>query len=403
MIQVTKPSLPSLYRYMRELKPVWETKILTNNGQECRKLEEILRDILDNPHTVLVSSGHSALELALQAVKDEKECNKPGPIGAAQTKGKPAYSAIESFPVDAESKWEVITTPFTFISTTLAILRMGMRPIFCDIDPDTLTMDPDQMESKITPRTIAILPVHVYGNICKTSKIREIAEKYGLSVIYDAAHAFDERVQGTSIAGIGDYVCFSFHATKPFYTGEGGAVCCADQEKADRIRRLRNFGYDPADMGNGICGIGTNAKMSELHAALGICCLEHLEADRERRRRIWQTYNRRLKCTAGLTLPHIEKGVRSNYAYYPVLIDPQAFGTDRDRVQQVLAECRVETRRYFYPLTSELCGEPHIGLPNAFKASRQVLALPIYPSLPRKEAERICDILLSLYRVRRAA
>lgn len=289
-ILVTKSSMPSLEEYVEEIKELWDTHWLTNMGVKHQELQKKLKEYLEVPEIDLVTNGHMALELTLQAL------NLDG---------------------------EVITTPFTFASTTHAILRNRLEPVFCDINPEDYTIDVNKIEALITDRTCAIVPVHVYGNICNIEEIDRISKKYGLKVVYDAAHTFGEKYKGIGVGNFGDASCFSFHATKVFNTIEGGAVCYKDPELGEKIYNLKNFGIRSTER---VESIGANAKMNEFQAAMGLCNLRHIETEIDKRRRIVNCYREHLGNVEGLKLNMIQKDVVSNYAYFPVVIDEKKFG-----------------------------------------------------------------------------
>jgi dTDP-4-amino-4,6-dideoxygalactose transaminase len=310
----------------------------------------------------LFTNGHMALEMTLQAMN---------------------------------LRGEVITTPFTFISTTHAIVRNGLEPVFCDIDPTAFTIDPARLEELITDRTTAIVPVHVYGNICRVEEIERIAEKYGLKVLYDAAHAFGCTYKGIGIGNFGDASCFSFHATKVFNTVEGGAVCCHSAEIQRRLCDLKNFGIHDEET---VAYVGGNAKMNEFCAAMGLCNLRHLQEEIEKRRLVAQRYDERLGGVPGLQLNAHPAEIRPNYAYYPVVFD--GFRLNRDEVFARLAENGIIPLKYFCPLTSAFaCYAGKAGFdpaktPVAAHVAERVLTLPMYADLPTETVDRICDLIL---------
>jgi dTDP-4-amino-4,6-dideoxygalactose transaminase len=299
---------------------------------------------------------------------------------------------------------EVITSPFTFASTTHAIVRNGLTPVFCDIDPKTYCMDPEKIENLITDRTSAIMPVHVYGNICEVDEIQRIANKYGLKVIYDACHTFGEKIKvgsgdGDEYVGVGtfgDASCFSFHATKVYNTIEGGAVCFKDQHFGETVHDLKNFGiHGPEDVWN----VGGNAKMNEFCAAMGLCNLRHVDEWIEQRKQVVEHYRERLSDVPGLQLNVIQDNVKSNYAYFPVVFEPREFGSTRNEVFDALAAQGIGARKYFYPLTNTFeCFHGEFDVektPVALKISKRVLTLPLYTDLSLEDVDRICDIVLS--------
>ena len=290
---------------------------------------------------------------------------------------------------------EVITTPFTFASTTHAIVRNGLTPVFCDIDPETYCMDAGKIEGLITDKTCAIMPVHVYGNICNIEEIERIVHKYELKVIYDAAHTFGETYQGRGIGSFGDVSCFSFHATKVFNSIEGGAVCYKDQQLGEKLYELKNFGiHGPEE----VPAVGANAKMNEFCAAMGICNLRHVDEEIAKRKAVVERYRERLNGVEGIQLNCIQKDVKSNYAYFPVVFEEKLFGSSREEVFDKLAENDVVARKYFYPLTNTFeCFHGKYDAtktPVAMHISKRVLTLPLYADLALKDVDRICDIIL---------
>lgn len=290
---------------------------------------------------------------------------------------------------------EVITTPFTFASTTHAIVRNGLVPVFCDIEPETFTIDVTKLEALITDRTCAILPVHVYGNICNIEEIERIAKKYSLKVIYDAAHTFGETYKGRGIGSYGDVSCFSFHATKVFNSIEGGAVCYSDTDFGKELYRLKNFGIRNEEI---VDGVGANAKMNEFCAAMGLCNLRHIEAEIAKRKRVVEQYRKKLQDVEGLKISPVQEDVESNYSYFPVVIDEKVFGASRNEVYEKLGENGIGARKYFYPLTNTFdCfhGQYDVNLtPVALHISRRVLTLPLYADLELENVDRICSIIL---------
>lgn len=361
-ILVTRASLPDYEEYIKEIAPMWENHWITNMGEKHRELQKKLEAYLGVTHVELLTNGHMALEMSLQAM------NLQG---------------------------EVITTPFTFASTTHAIVRNGLEPVFCDIDPITYTIDTSKIEDLITDRTCAIMPVHVYGNICNIEEIQKIARKYSLKVIYDAAHTFGETYNGQGIGSFGDVSCFSFHATKVFNTIEGGAVCYCDEKFGQRLAELKNFGiHGPEE----VDAVGANAKMNEFCAAMGLCNLRHVDEEIEKRKRVVEFYRRRLEGIEGLQLNAIQDNVRSNYAYFPVVFWEKQFGATRNDVFNVLAQNGIGARKYFYPLTNSFaCFEKKYDInqtPVAKKIAERVLTLPLYADLEETDINRICDMLL---------
>ena len=290
---------------------------------------------------------------------------------------------------------EVITTPFTFASTTHAIVRNGLEPVFCDVNPVDFTMDVTKIEELITDRTSAIMPVHVYGNICNVDEIQRIADKYGLKVIYDAAHTFGVRYKDRGIASFGDVSCFSFHATKVFNSIEGGAACFKDKDFGLELYRLKNFGIRGPEV---VDGVGANAKMNEFCAAMGLCNLRHVDEEIEKRRKVVERYRGHLEGVEGIQLSPIQKDVKPNYAYFPAIFDEKVFGSSRNEVFKALGNEGIGARKYFYPLTNTFdCFhgkyDPNLT-PVALHLSKRVLTLPLYADLDLENVDRICEIIL---------
>ena len=360
-IFVTKSSMPPLEDYIEEIRTLWDTHMLTNMGVKHKELEKRLQEYLDVPNVSLMVNGHMALELAIQAM---------------------------------DLSGEVITTPFTFASTTHAIVRNGLTPVFCDIDPETYTIDADKIEALITDKTSAIIPVHVYGNVCDVEKIETLARKYDLKVIYDAAHAFGETYKGKGIGSFGDASMFSFHATKVFNTIEGGAVCYANVEYGLDLYRLKNFGIRGPEK---VDYVGSNAKMNEFQAAMGLCNLRYVDAEIEKRKVVYEQYVERLSGIPGVQLGKQQENVKYNYAYFPVVFDEKEFGTTRNEVSDALAEKNVLTRKYFYPLTNTYdCfhGKYDVSkTPTALHISKRVLTLPMYADLDEASVDKICGVI----------
>lgn len=362
-IFVTRSSLPPLDEYVAEIEGLWDSHWLTNMGAKHREFQQDLQRYLAVDNVELFTNGHMALELSLQAL---------------------------------HLQGEVITTPFTFASTTHAIVRNGLTPVFCDIDPVDFTIDTSKIEALITEKTCAILPVHVYGNVCDIESIERIAQKYELKVIYDAAHTFGVKYQGKSTAFFGDVSCFSFHATKVFHTIEGGAACFHDKELGKRLYQLKNFGIRDAEH---VDAVGANAKMNEFCAAMGICNLRHIEEEIAKRKQVADTYREYLGETAGVALAPQQEQVTPNYAYFPVVLDPKIFGATRNEVYTALSKEGIVARKYFYPLTNTFsCFQNRFTLqktPIASWISENVLTLPIYADLALADVRRICDIVLA--------
>lgn len=361
MLNVTKPSLPSINEYIDEISDIWESHWLTNMGVKHKEFERQLVEYLNADNISLFCNGHMALEMCLQSF---------------------------------DLKGEVITTPFTFASTVHAIVRNGLTPVFCDINDYDYTLDTDMLESLITDHTAAIVPVHVYGNICNLDEIDRIAENHNLKVIYDAAHAFGVTYRGKTIANYGDASIFSFHATKVFNTIEGGAVCFRDIEIGRRLKNLKNFGIQNEDT---VEYVGGNAKMNEFSAAMGLCNLRYIDSEIAKRKLIFTHYCDLLKNISGLKLPEIQQGMISNYGFFPVLIDKDVFGMSRDMLRDRLLQHDIRVRKYFYPLVNEFdCYKDSFNVnetPAALRISRQILTFPLYADLDFEDVERICEVV----------
>lgn len=367
-IFVTKPNLPDLKKVLPYLEKIWESKILTNNGPFHRLFEEKLREYLGVPQISLVANGTLALVIALQALR---------------------------------ITGEVITTPFSFVATAHALKWNGIVPVFCDIEERTLTIDPNKIEALISPRTTAILAVHVYGYPCDTRVLQEIADKYGLKVIYDAAHAFGVKSKGRSILFEGDLSTLSFHATKLFTTFEGGAIVCKEEKLKKRIDYLKNFGF--ADEVT-VVAPGINAKMNEFQSIIGLLSLETVEQEIIRRREVAELYRSLLGEMDGISfLPEID-GVEHNYSYFPILIEKERFGMSREELYVELKSHNIFARRYFYPLISNfpsyrtLPSASKENLPIANKIAKKVLCLPIYGALEKENVLRICEIIKNAHK-----
>lgn len=361
-IQVTRSSMPSLDEYINEIKDMWDSHWLTNMGPKHKQLQAELCKYMGVENVELLTNGHMALELTLQAM------NLQG---------------------------DVITTPFTFASTTHAIVRNRLVPVFCDIDPVTFTIDITKLESLITDRTCAIMPVHVYGNVCNIEEIDRIARKYELKVIYDAAHTFGETYKGKGIGTYGDASCFSFHATKVFNSIEGGAVTYKDRRVGDILYELKNFGiHGPEE----VSAVGANAKMNEFCAAMGLCNLRHVEEEIAKRKVVVERYRSHLEGVEGIQLNAVQPEVKSNYAYFPVIFDEKVFGASREEVYDALAAKGIIARKYFYPLTntfSAFHGRFNVKeTPVALHISKRVLTLPLYADLAVEDVDRICEIVI---------
>lgn len=362
-INVTRSSMPAFEEYCEEIKELWDTHWLTNMGVKHKQFQAQLEAYLDVPHVILYTNGHLALENVIAAME---------------------------FPAGGE----VITTPYTFVSTTHAIVRNGLVPVFCDINDVDYTMDVTKIEALITDKTVAIVPVHVYGNLCDVDAIQTIADKHGLKVIYDAAHAFGVTRKGINAANFGDASMFSFNATKVFNTIEGGAVTFRE-DLVQKMNDLKNFGIRDPER---VAYVGGNAKMSEFQAAMGICNLRHVDGEIAKRKVLVEHYRRRLSGVPGIRLCSDQPDVKHNYAYFPVVFDGYKY--DRNQVFEILAENGITARKYFYPLTNNI--ECYTNMPTAsvektpvanYIADR-VLTLPLYADLALKDVDRICDVIL---------
>ena len=365
-ILVTRSSMPEFEEYCEEIRPLWESHWLTNMGVEHKKLESELKERLGTPHVCLFTNGHNALECILEALN---------------------------------LRGEVITTPFSFASTTHAISRKGLTPVFADVRESDCTLDPECIERMITPRTCAIVPVHVYGNLCDVDAIQEIADRHGLKVIYDAAHAFGVERNDVSAAAFGDASMFSFHATKVFNTIEGGAVCFKDPDLYDTLNQWKNFGITgPEDVEY----VGGNAKMNEFCAAMGVCNLRHLDDEIAKRKVVAERYWDRLEGLHGVRIFRPADGVKANYAYLPVIFDPSKFGATRDDVFDALDAAGVGARKYFYPLINDFACYRSVyssdRTPVAQKLASQVLTVPMFADLALEDVDRICDVIAQVGR-----
>lgn len=358
-IFVTRSSMPSYEEYIEAIKPLWDSHWLTNMGQYHQELEERLKEYLKVPELSLMVNGHMALELAIQAM---------------------------GFPERAE----VITTPFTFISTTHAIVRNHLKPVFCDVKPEDGTIDETKIEELVTERTAAIIPVHVYGNVCNMEEIQRIADKYSLKVIYDAAHAFGVTYKGKGIGSFGDASVFSFHATKVFNTIEGGAVAFADHRFYEKLYNLKNFGIRGEEL---VTEVGANAKMNEFCAIMGLCNLKHVEEAIVKRRVLCEEYEKHLRESSGIRMFEAKPYVERNYGYFPILVEDD-YPLSRDGLYEKLKKQGIHTRKYFYPLTSDqACFKNKyrgIELKCARELAERVLVLPVYEEM---EAENLGQVI----------
>lgn len=357
-IYVTQPHLPPLKEFIPYLEKIWESKWLTNNGPFHQQLEQALCDYLGVEHLALFANGTIALVTALQTLR---------------------------------ITGEVITTPFSFVATAHSLLWNGLTPVFVDIDPSTCNLDPEKIEQSITPRTTAIMPVHCYGTPCNVDRIQQIADTYGLKVIYDAAHTFGVKFKGESILNHGDLSVLSFHATKVYNTFEGGAIVCPDAKTKQRIDYLKNFGF--ADEVT-VMAPGINGKMSEINAAFGLLQLKHVDEAIAQREKIDELYRRELCDVKGITILPEPADTKSTFSYFPILVGTE-YPQSRDGLYYKLKEDNIHTRRYFYPLISDMPmyrGLPSACQPNlavAESISQQVLCLPIFPDLEISSVERI--------------
>ena len=363
-IYVTQPYLPPLNEFVKSLEKIWESKWLTNSGLFHQEFEKKLCEYLGVKYISLFANGTLALTTALQVLR---------------------------------ITGEVITTPYSFVATTHALHWNGIKPVFVDIEPKYCNLEPGKIEAAIGPKTTAILPVHIYGNPCNVGEIQQIADIYGLRVIYDAAHAFGVRINGNSILNFGDLSVLSFHATKVLTTFEGGAIVCHDERMKKRIDFLKNFGF--ADDVT-VVGEGINGKMNEVQAALGVQQLKYIDTAIQKRREIANIYRENLRKVNGVTFFEDIEGLDHNYSYFPIFINEREFGKSRDEVYEYLKNSNIYTRRYFYPLISHFSaykGLPSAAIDNlsvAEKICREVICLPIYPDLTIMEQNFIVDILV---------
>ena len=364
IITVTSPLLPNLDEFTDSLKEIWESKWITNNGQFHQKLEAALAEYLKVPYVSLFTNGTLPLLTALQALR---------------------------------ITGEVITTPYSFVATTHALWWNGIKPVFVDIDPSTGNIDPKKIEAAITPRTTAILPVHVYGKPCDTEAIQAIADKYGLKVIYDAAHAFGVEVNGESLLNAGDMSTLSFHATKVFNTIEGGAMVMHDEKTKQRIDYLKNFGFANEIE---VVGPGINSKMDEIRSAYGLLNLKQVDAAIAARQKVAVAYREVLRNVDGISFWDDMPGVRHNYSYFPIFVDAEKYGMTRDELYIKMKDQGIWGRRYFYPLISEFStyrglesSRPE-NLPNAHMMADTVICLPMHHALREEEINRIIDCII---------
>ena len=364
---ITQPLLPDMDEFNEMLKVIWASKQLSNNGTMVRQLEKDLTAFLNADYLSVFSNGTVALQLACKVLR---------------------------------LTGEVITTPFTFAATTHSLVWNNIKPIFCDIEEDTYNMNPELIESLITPETTAIMPVHVFGNPCNLEKIQNIADKYGLKIIYDAAHAFGVKVNGEPIAHFGDVSMFSFHATKIYHTIEGGALTFKDPYHKERADSLRNFGIRYPDI---VMEPGTNGKMNEIQAAVGVLLIKQVEEEIEKRKVITDLYRQLLKEIPGIITSRDIEGVTHNYAYFVIRVDKDEYGLSRDELFEKLAGYNVIARKYFYPLCSNFqCYRDYPSsskdnLPVANKISDMVLSLPLHGRMLESDVEKICSIIKAVH------
>lgn len=361
-IMVTRSSMPPYEEYIEAIKPLWDTHWLTNMGTYHRKLEDELKEYLNVPHLSLMVNGHMALELTIQAF---------------------------DFPEGAE----IITTPFTFISTTHAIVRNHLQPVFCDVKESDGTIDETKIEDLVTEKTVAILPVHVYGNVCNIDEIQRIADKYSLKVIYDAAHAFGVRYKDKGIGCYGDASIFSFHATKVFNSIEGGAVAFQDSKMYDKLYNLKNFGIRGEEL---VVEVGANAKMNEFSAIMGLCNLKYIDAEIEKRKQVYESYCMSLKNIRGLRILLQDSFEKKNYSYFPIVVE-DGYPRSRNELYELLKVQGIGTRKYFFPLTADqACFKNKyrkVDLQVARCLSDRVLSLPIYSEMDCRWISKIEGLL----------
>lgn len=364
LITVTSPLLPNLDEFHEMLQQIWDSKWITNNGQFHKQLEKELAAYLKVPYISLFTNGTLPLLTAMQALR---------------------------------ITGEVITTPYSFVATTHSIWWNGCKPVFVDIDPKTGNLDPEKIEAAITPKTTAIMPVHVYGKPCDIKRIQQIADTYGLKVIYDAAHAFGVEMDGESILNAGDMSTLSFHATKVYNTIEGGAMVMHDEQTKRRIDDLKNFGFHGETT---VVAPGINSKMDEMRSAYGLLNLRQVDQAIENRHKVADIYREALRNVEGITFFDDMPGVKHNYSYFPIFIDAEKYGLTRDALYDKMKAANVLGRRYFYPLISEFStyrgcpGASKDNLPNAHKMADSVLCLPMHHALTDEDIQRTLDTIL---------
>lgn len=364
-ILVTRASMPPYEEYIEAIRPLWESHWITNMGQYHRELEKKLKEYLDVLELSLMVNGHMALEMAIQAF---------------------------DFPEGAE----VITTPFTFISTTHAIVRNHLQPVFCDVKASDGTIDESKIEELITEKTVAILPVHVYGNICNVEEIQRIADKYSLKVIYDAAHAFGVKYRGRGIGNYGDASVFSFHATKVFNTIEGGAVTFSEHRLYERLYNLKNFGIRGEEL---VVSIGANAKMNEFAAIMGLCNLKHIDSVIGQREKIWNLYREKISSNQDIYLFEDNVDIVRNYSYFPIIVKKTG-QRERDELYDYFRRENIYCRKYFYPLTSDqACFKnkyKNVNLSIARYLAEHILVLPLYSEMKEEDLDKIMKVIKEL-------
>jgi len=362
-IYITRPIIPNIDLFQEKLKEIWDSKIFSNQGLQHQLLEKELLEILKVPYLSLFNNGTIALITAIKSLR---------------------------------LSGDVITTPFTFAATPHALTWCGIKPTFCDIDPETFVLDSSKIESLITPKTTGILAVHVFGIPCNVKQIQEIADFYGLKVIYDGAHSFQTEIDGKGIGNFGDITMFSFHPTKLFHTSEGGALTYKDKNFKKRIDLLKNFGIKNEEE---VVMTGINGKMNEIQSAIGLVVLLQLEEERKKRKIILEIYKKYLKEIPGIWFYDFPENIKNSLQYFVIKINEKMFGRNRNYVYEKFKEYNVFTRKYFYPLCSDYICYKHLwsakNLPNANKTVNEVLCLPLYGDLTEKEVENICLILKS--------
>lgn len=360
-IMITRSSMPPMEEYIEKMKELWDSRYLTNSGKFHKEFEEALIKYLNVSNVSLFTNGHMGLELTLEAM------NLSG---------------------------EVITTPFTFASTTQAIVRNNLTPVFCDVKEDDYTIDESKIEELITDKTCAIVPVHVYGNVCNVYEIERIAKKHNLKVIYDAAHAFGIKVNGKSVLDFGDASMVSLHATKVFHAIEGGLVVLQDEDLKVKLDKIKNFGFLTEEL---VDEIGSHARMNEFQSIMGLCNLNHVSEEILKRKKLTERYRENLRGIDGIKVMEEVEGVENNYTYFPVLIDEEKFGLNRDDVYDILLNNNIFSRKYFYKLTSDFeCYEnkfKEYETPIANKIAKSVLTLPLHGDLSIDDIDKVCDVL----------